>query len=197
MELGEAIHGAFDQPMQLGGPGKGNARQVGQLVEADDEGRRTGEPADDGLGNEVGEKAETEGAEEQLETPHHEGEEQGQLDVAVRAGHGHRAQAGGDEQGVHGHRPHSQLPGGSHGGIDDLGDEGGVQAVNYRQAGDHRVGHALWDEHDPDGQAGRKVLHPVAASVFGNPFEGGKPTSHEDKIKEPGWTECSSSPAEF
>ena len=169
MDLGESLHGAVDQEVQLGGARKGNAGEMGQLVETDDQGRRTRESADDGLGDEMGQETQAEGAEQELNASCHEGEEKGEFDVAIGSRHSHRSQSGCDQQGIHGGRSHSQLSGGSHDSIDHLGHEGSVEPVDHRKAGNHGIGHALWDEHDPDREACREVLHPIAASVIGNP----------------------------
>ena len=36
--------------------------------------------------------------------------------------------------------------------------ERGVKSVDRRQAGDEGVCHSLWNQHDPDGESGRKIL---------------------------------------
>ena len=184
MKLGQTLQGAANQSVKLGGAGKGHTCEVGQLVQPDDEGRSAGEPADDRLGDEVGQEAEAEGAKEQLKAAHHEGKEESQFDVAVRAGHRHCAQSSSDQKGVHGHWTHRQLARSPHERVDHLRDQGGIEAVDHRQSRNHGIGHALRDQHDAYGQPGRKVLEPISAAIEGHPMEGGKPTSHEDKVKE-------------
>ena len=170
---GGEVHGIhmlsrpLEEHVELGGPGAGNAQQVGQLVQPDDEGGCTGESADDRPGQEVGQEAHSKRAEEPLNQAHHQGEEQGEFDVAVGAHHGHSSQACSHQQGVHRHRSDGQGARRAHQRVDHLGNEGRIEAVDHRKSGDEGVRHPLGHQHDPDREAGRQVACQVLPGVGG------------------------------
>ena len=96
---------------------------------------------------------------------HGQGKGQGQIGLAPRHGQGRQASSG--KQRDQGSGADSQLAGRAQQGVGQQGNGGGVQPINGRQTREQRVGHALGDEHDPNGQSGEEVGPPVAAAVFG------------------------------
>jgi hypothetical protein len=77
---------------------------------------------------------------------------------------------GRQDQHVEGLRPDGQLPRASEERIHEQRDEPGVEAVDGRQARNHRVGHALRNEHHPDGEARDGVSPKRIYGVVGQPL---------------------------
>ena len=100
------------------------------------------------MGEEVDQESESEGTQEKLDDPYHQGQGNGQGDIGVAAGFGQGCHPSRCQQGDHGNRSDSQLSGCAEQGIEDQGNGRGIQAVHRRKAGDHGIGHALGDQHD-------------------------------------------------
>lgn len=76
------------------------------------------------------------------------------------------------QQAQHPKNAHRDVPGGAQEGVDDAGEEGGVDAVDGVQAGQQGVGYRLWDQEDADDDARHDVAQdPLLEVVARKPGE--------------------------
>mmetsp|Transcript_101950 Transcript_101950/g.271288 ORF Transcript_101950/g.271288 Transcript_101950/m.271288 type:complete len:245 (-) Transcript_101950:314-1048(-) len=149
------------------------AEDVLQLAEADDDGRTAGKAARHGVAQEGNQEAKLENATEDLHQAHGRSCEAREAHVALGAHLGLCLLGVGaqriplralllrhdftetrlDQQRDHGHRAYGKLARLPEERVDEGRDASGVHAVDVREASNGRVGHALWDHHDPDGHA--------------------------------------------
>ncbi len=119
------------------------------------------------MGEEVHEEARAQEAHRELERAHERSERQREPEIAALVARGERRDAGRDQEGDHRHGTHRELARGPEQSVHDEGRHGRVEAVHRGQPRDHRVRHALGDEHHADGEAGGRVPAEVSAPVPG------------------------------
>ena len=86
-----------------------HAKQMGELVESNDQGGGTREPADDRPRQEMDQEPKLHHPHAPLQQPHHQGQKQRQPHVFLRTCNGHAGQTGGHQQAVHGHGAHREV----------------------------------------------------------------------------------------
>ena len=172
--VGQGVGDAVDKLVQLVASLGGDTEEVRQLVQANDQGGCAGEPTDYRTRQEVHQEPQPQHAHAELQGPHHEGQKEGQGDVVFCARHGEPREACSNQQAVHRHRPHSEVPRGAEEAVDDLRNQGGVQPVHHRKPCNHGIGHALRNQHDAHGQSSRPVTTPIRSLVALEPMGGRK-----------------------
>ena len=163
------IHEVAQQQVHLVAPFARDPTQMGQLVQPNQEGCGGGEPADDGFGQEVDHEPHAQHAHAPLHEAHHDGEQQRQFNVPIRPRQGQSAKPRSHQQAVHGHRSHRQVPRGAEEPVDNLRNQRRVKAIHHRKSSNHRVGHALGDEHDAHRQSGRPISFPLRFGIGAQP----------------------------
>ena len=141
------------------------AQQMFELAEADDECCGRGEAADDRVRQEIHHEAQPQHAHRQLQRADHQRQEERVADECFATDRRDRGHASGDEQRHHRHRADRELARGAEHGVDRQRHERGVEAVDGRQTREHRVGHALGNQHDRGGEAGDGVAAELTAVV--------------------------------
>ena len=134
-----------------------HAEQLGKLRGGDDDGGCVGEPVDDRVREEVDHRPQAENAEQELEQPDQQGEQNGVGDECFAAGGGQRRECRGGHQRHDGHRACRQLSAGAEDGRHERGQERGVESEKGRQVGQLGVGHGLRDQDQRNRQAGNEV----------------------------------------
>jgi hypothetical protein len=160
-----------DDRVQAGARRQLHAEQRAELAGRDDERRRRGEAAEHRLRQEVDDEPEAERAHRELNDADHHREGGRGDDHGLPAEQRHAAERGGDEQRVHRHRPDRELGRAAEHRVDERRGDRGVEADDRRQAGEHRVGHRLRDEHHRRRQARRQVAGQVGPAVARQPRE--------------------------
>ncbi len=162
MQVPEQVSEGDDEVPALG---HGETEQPGQLFEGDEHGGPGRKAEQNGAGDEIQQVAQSGRAHDNLDESGEARQSEGQFDV-------HRRPAGGQiGQGTEDHQ------GDGRGGAGDQvgrtapkaggqgGDDGGVEAILHRQAGDEGVGHGLGQGHHRHRQTGEQVRLEVGPPV--------------------------------
>ncbi len=150
-----------------------------ELRGGDDDGGGVGETVHHWVGEEVDHQPEAGDAEQQLEGADQESEEDGVGHELLAAGSRQGLQGGRRHQGDDRHRTGGELTAGA----EQVGDHGrqerGVEAVVGGQAGELRIGHGLWDQHQGDSHTCDEVPPDgVGVQLPGPRQEGEDPLDH-------------------
>lgn len=124
---------------------------------SDDECGGTCESSDDRMRDEAHHEAEPEDAHRELYEPDHECKEDGESDEVFAFWSRKRCERGEDEEAHDGDRSGRELGRAAEESGDASADEAGIETVDWRQSGEHGVGHGLWYEDDGYCEAGREV----------------------------------------
>ena len=146
-----------------------NPSQMRQLIQSNQDGCGRGESADDGLGEKLDQEPHAQHAHGPLREAHHDGEQKRQFNVPICTRQGQSAKPRSHQQAVHGHRSHRQVPRGAEEPVDNLRNQGCVQAIHHRQASNHGIRHALRDEHDAHRQSSRPISAPLRLGIGAQP----------------------------
>ena len=87
--------------------------------------------------------------------------------IVVWVGQRHRAERAGDHDREGRRHPDRHLPGGAKDGVDEQGQQTGVETMLRRQPGERGIGHALGDGERGDGQTGQHIGSEPARAVVG------------------------------
>jgi len=134
-----------------------HAEKMLELAEADDQRRRRGEAAHHRVRQEVDQEPQATDAHGQLHGANHGGERDRVAEIGFGIARSERGHASRYHQRHHGHRTDGELPRGPEDRVDHQRQRRGIEAGDRGKPREHRVGHALRDEHHGDGKAGRQV----------------------------------------
>lgn len=98
VDFAELLGRVPEEPEDRGGGFEIHAEQVLQLAQPDNDGRRRGKPADNGVGEEIDHEPHPQEAEPELDPSDHEGQERGQGYELAGAGLGQGRDAGKGQQ---------------------------------------------------------------------------------------------------
>ena len=160
----------LDQVVAAGG----DAQDVLELARGDEDARRGDEPRDHRMAEEIGDEAEPEQAEADEEQAGEEGERDGGGGVVGGAGCGDLADRGCGHQRDDGDRPDRERSAGAEDGVGDERQDAGIEPDLGRQAGEHRIGQRLRDQHDRDDHGGHEIVGRGPGTVGAAPIENGK-----------------------
>jgi len=144
------------------------------LPQGDHYGGTQGETQHHRMGDKVHQRAEAQQAEQPLEYPGEEGQQQDEGDVVLGAWHGQWADAGVKHDGDGGRGPADQVPGRAPQAGDQYRDDGGVEPVFGRETGDQCVGNRLRQRKHSAAEADDGIPADAGAGLARQPTEEGK-----------------------
>jgi hypothetical protein len=186
---GADLIGHLAPPPDGGRPPARYAEDDGELADDDLHGDARQHAGDDGGGEELGDPAEAQQADDHQEGADEQGDDRHHGPVPGRPDEGDRGHAGGEHRGDGRVRPHREMTVGTEQGVEEGTGHEGVEAGDGRQAGEARRGHLGRQRHRHEGQTGQGVGaepgRPVASQRRRDPPGSHAATTHRPATHDP------------
>ncbi len=165
MGLGD-VGGTVGDPLDEIALAEGEAEDLGELAHHDGDGHAVEQPHQDRAGEEVRQHPQLEAAGNQTPETGHGGHGHHQLPVAGRVASGQWRHHGGDDRAGGSIGADDQLAGGTEQGIDQHGQDAGVEADERPDPGELGIGNGHGQGHRSDRESSAKVRHQPGALVL-------------------------------